>query len=127
MPAPQRQRLGCGGCMDGRAEQGSSQAAEKRQHGLYRYPSTRIQISGPNPASPLACFLSLLACCSCTYSCTPTLAPHSCIDAPTNVPAELHVRLHNAPTNAPTLAPHSRTYSCTDAPTNVTAELFLGS
>ena len=30
MPAPQRQRLGCGGCMDGRAEQGSSQAAEKR-------------------------------------------------------------------------------------------------
>ena len=31
MPAPQRQRLGCGGCMDGRAEQGSSQAAEKRQ------------------------------------------------------------------------------------------------
>ena len=50
----------------------------------------RIEISGPNPASPLACFLSLLACCSCTYSCMPTLAPHSCIDAPTNVPTHAH-------------------------------------
>ena len=114
MPAPQRQRLGCGGCMDGRAEQGSSTAAQ-RAH----------QCTGACTAQPHLqlhrrahqCYrrvvLRILGCLELHRRAHQDVPTH----APTAAPTRPPMCRRMAPTAASTDAAHSCSHGCANSST----------